>query len=301
MYDIIIIGAGPAGLAAAVYGQRAEKRTLLIDEKGYGGQIINTPEVENYPAIQKISGFDFANSLYQQAANLGAELTFEKAIAIETRDDIKIVRTESGFYEGRAVIIATGAKNRPLGLEREEELTGRGVAYCATCDGAFYRGRTVAVIGGGNTALEDADVLSSLAEKVYLIHRRDAFRGEESNVKRIQGKENVEILLNKIPTALLGEGKVQGLELEDKVSGEKIEIDLDGVFVAIGQMPDNEAFRQLIQLDDKGYVAAGEDCLTKTEGIFVAGDCRTKKVRQLATAVADGAVAALAAVEYINR
>jgi thioredoxin reductase (NADPH) len=144
MYDIIIIGAGPAGLAAAVYGQRAEKGTLLIDEKGYGGQIINTPEVENYPAIQKISGFDFANSLYQQAANLGAELTFEKAIAIETREDTKIVRTESGFYEGRAVIIATGAKNRPLGLEREEELTGRGVAYCATCDGAFYRGKTAA-------------------------------------------------------------------------------------------------------------------------------------------------------------
>lgn len=301
MYDIVIIGAGPAGLAAAVYGQRAEKKTLLIDEKGYGGQIINTPEVENYPAIQKISGFDFANSLYQQASDLGAELTFEKAIAIEDKGGIKVVKTEGGSYEAKAVIVATGAKNRPLGLDREEELTGRGVAYCATCDGAFYRGKTVAVIGGGNTALEDADVLSSLAEKVYLIHRRDAFRGEESNVKRIQGKENVEILLNKIPIALLGEGKIQGLELEDKVSGEKIEINLDGVFVAIGQMPDNEAFRQLIQLDDKGYVAAGEDCLTKTEGIFVAGDCRTKKVRQLATAVADGAVAALAAVEYINR
>lgn len=301
MYDMVIIGAGPAGLAAAVYGQRAEKKTLLIDEKGYGGQIINTPEVENYPAIQKISGFDFANSLYQQASDLGAELTFEKAIAIEDKGGIKVVKTEGGSYEAKAVIVATGAKNRPLGLDREEELTGKGIAYCATCDGAFYRGKTVAVIGGGNTALEDADVLSSLAEKVYLIHRRDAFRGEESNVKRIQGKENVEILLNKIPTALLGEGKVQGLELEDKVSGEKIEIDLDGVFVAIGQMPDNEAFRQLIQLDDKGYVAAGEDCLTKTEGIFVAGDCRTKKVRQLATAVADGAVAALAAVEYINR
>ena len=301
MYDMVIIGAGPAGLAAAVYGQRAEKKTLLIDEKGYGGQIINTPEVENYPAIQKISGFDFANSLYQQASDLGAELTFEKAIAIEDKGGIKVVKTEGGSYEAKAVIVATGAKNRPLGLDREEELTGRGVAYCATCDGAFYRGKTVAVIGGGNTALEDAEVLSSLAEKVYLIHRRDAFRGEESNVKRIQSKENVEILLNKIPTALLGEGKVQGLELEDKVSGEKIEIDLDGVFVAIGQMPDNEAFRQLIQLDDKGYVAAGEDCLTKTEGIFVAGDCRTKKVRQLATAVADGAVAALAAVEYINR
>lgn len=301
MYDIIIIGAGPAGLAAAVYGQRAEKRTLLIDEKGYGGQIINTPEVENYPAIQKISGFDFANSLYQQAANLGAELTFEKAIAIETREDTKIVRTESGFYEGRAVIIATGAKNRPLGLEREEELTGRGVAYCATCDGAFYRGRTVAVIGGGNTALEDAEVLSGLAEKVYLIHRRDVFRGEESLVNRIRTKENVELLLNRIPIALLGDEKITGLELEDRLTGEKEVLQLDGIFVAIGQMPDNEAFAEEIELDEKGYVRAGEDCLTKSDGIFVAGDCRTKKVRQLATAVADGAVAALAAVEYINK
>ena len=301
MYDIVIIGAGPAGLAAAVYGQRAEKKTLLIDEKGYGGQIINTPEVENYPAIQKISGFDFANNLYQQASDLGAELTFEKAVGIESKSDIKIVKTEGGAYEAKAVIIATGAKNRPLGLDREEELTGRGVAYCATCDGAFYRGKTVAVIGGGNTALEDAEVLSGLANKVYLIHRRDAFRGEEANVKRIQAKENVEILLNKIPTALLGEDKISGLEIQDKLTGEKTILTLDGVFVAIGQMPDNAAFAELISLDDKGYVTAGEDCLTKSDGIFVAGDCRTKKVRQLATAVADGAVAALAAIEYVNQ
>ncbi|MBR3755983.1 MAG: FAD-dependent oxidoreductase [Firmicutes bacterium] len=301
MYDIIIIGAGPAGLAAAVYGQRAEKKTLLIDEKGYGGQIINTPEVENYPAIQKISGFEFANNLYQQASNLGAELTFEKAIGIENKGDVKIVKTEGGAYETKTVIIATGAKNRPLGLDREEEMIGRGVAYCATCDGAFYRGKTVAVIGGGNTALEDAEVLSSLADKVYLIHRRDAFRGEEANVKRIHDKENIEILLNKIPTALLGEEKISGLEIEDKLTEEKTTLILDGVFVAIGQMPDNEAFAQQVHLDEKGYVTAGEDCLTKTGGIFVAGDCRTKKVRQLATAVSDGAVAALAAVEYINQ
>lgn len=301
MYDIVIIGAGPAGLAAAVYGQRAEKKTLLIDEKGYGGQIINTPEVENYPAIQKISGFEFANNLYQQAANLGAELAFEKAIGIEDRGAIKVVKTDGGEYEAKTVIVATGAKNRPLGLAREDELIGRGIAYCATCDGAFYRGKTVAVIGGGNTALEDAEVLSGLANKVYLIHRRDAFRGEESNVKRIQEKENVEILLNKVPVALLGEDKICGLEIEDKESGVKSIVEVDGIFVAIGQMPDNEAFRAQVNLDEKGYVDAGEDCLTKSEGIFVAGDCRTKKVRQLATAVADGAVAALAAVEYINQ
>lgn len=301
MYDIVIIGAGPAGLAAAVYGQRAQKKTLLIDEKGYGGQILNTPEVENYPAIQKISGFDFANNLYQQAADLGAELIFEKAVAIEEGDGSKVVKTESGAYKTKTVILATGAKNRPLGLAKEEALTGRGVAYCATCDGAFYRGKTVAVIGGGNTALEDAEVLSGLAEKVYLIHRRDTFRGEVTNVKRVQSKENVDILLNKTPTALLGEDKITGLELKDKETGEKTTLELDGVFVAIGQMPDNEPFASYIDLDDKGYVNAGEDCMTRTAGIFVAGDCRTKKVRQLATAVADGAVAALAAIEYINQ
>jgi len=301
MYDIIIIGAGPAGLAAAVYGQRADKKTLLIDEKGYGGQIINTPEVENYPAIKKISGFEFAANLYEQASELGAELTFEKAIGIEDRDGIKVVKTEDNTYEAKAVIVATGAKNRPIGLPREEELTGRGVAYCATCDGAFYRGKTVAVVGGGNTALEDTEVLSGLAEQVYLVHRRDTFRGEQTQVRRLLEKDNVDFVLDSVPVEFLGEEKVQGLKVKNVKTEEEQILPVDGVFVAIGQMPDNGAFADLIQLDDKGYVSAGEDCLTVAEGIFVAGDCRTKKVRQLATAVSDGAVAALAAVEYINQ
>jgi len=301
MYDIIIIGAGPAGLAAAVYGQRADKKTLLIDEKGYGGQIINTPEVENYPAIKKISGFEFAANLYEQASELGAELTFEKAIGIEDRDGIKVVKTEDNTYEAKAVIVATGAKNRPIGLPREEELTGRGVAYCATCDGAFYRGKTVAVVGGGNTALEDTEVLSGLAEQVYLVHRRDTFRGEQTQVRRLLAKDNVEFVLDSVPVEFLGEEKVQGLKVKNVKTEEEQVLPVDGVFVAIGQMPDNGAFADLIHLDDKGYVSAGEDCLTVAEGIFVAGDCRTKKVRQLATAVSDGAVAALAAVEYINQ
>lgn len=301
MYDIVIIGAGPAGLSAAVYGQRADKKTLLIDEKGYGGQIINTPEVENYPAIKKISGYEFAANLYEQASGLGAELTFEKAVAIEEQGDIKVIRTESGSYEAKTVIIATGAKNRPLGLPREEELTGRGVAYCATCDGAFYRGKKVAVVGGGNTALEDAEVLSGLAEQVYLIHRRDTFRGEQSQVRRLIEKENVEFILNAVPTAFVGQEKIEGLKIRNTKTNQEELLALDGVFIAIGQMPDNAAFAELIALDDKGYVNAGEDCLTKTNGIFVAGDCRTKKIRQLATAVSDGAVAALAAVEYINQ
>ncbi|SCJ73918.1 Thioredoxin reductase [uncultured Eubacterium sp.] len=300
MYDIAIIGAGPAGLSAAIYGQRAGKKTLLIDAKGFGGQIINTPEVENYPGIKKVSGLELATNLYEQATELGAEIVYEKAVGIEDTGASKKVKTESAVYETKSVIIATGAKNRPMGLENEEKYTGAGVSYCATCDGAFFRGRDVAVIGGGNTALEDAEVLSGIADKVYLIHRRDQFRGEEANVKRLREKDNVEFVLNSVPVELVGDTMISGLKVKNVKTEEVITLLVQGVFVAIGQMPDNKDFADVAGLNDKGYVAAGEDCLTATPGIFTAGDCRTKKVRQLATAAADGAVAALAAVEYIN-
>lgn len=299
IYDIVIIGAGPAGLSAAVYGQRAGKKTLLIDAKGFGGQILNTPEVENYPGIKKVSGFEFASNLYEQASQQGAEIVYEKAVAVEAGNPM-VVRTETGSYEARAVILATGAKNRPLGIPTEEKFVGAGVSYCATCDGAFFRGRTVAVIGGGNTALEDAEVLSGLAEKVYLVHRRDQFRGEQAGVKRLLAKDNVEFVLNSVPVEILGEMTVSGLKVRDVKTKEETVLDVQGIFVAIGQIPDNDDFANVVALDDKGYIAAGEDCLTKTPGLFTAGDCRTKKVRQLATAAADGAVAALAAVDYIN-
>lgn len=300
MYDMVIIGAGPAGLSAAIYGQRAGKKTLLIDAKGFGGQIINTPEVENYPGIKKVSGLELATNLYEQATELGAEIVYEKAVGIEDTGASKKVKTESAVYETKSVIIATGAKNRPMGLENEEKYTGAGVSYCATCDGAFFRGRDVAVIGGGNTALEDAEVLSGIADKVYLIHRRDQFRGEEANVKRLREKDNVEFVLNSVPVELVGDTMISGLKVKNVKTEEVITLLVQGVFVAIGQMPDNKDFADVAGLDDKGYVAAGEDCLTNTSGVFTAGDCRTKKVRQLATAAADGAVAALAAVEYIN-
>ena len=300
MYDMVIIGAGPAGLSAAIYGQRAGKKTLLIDAKGFGGQIINTPEVENYPGIKKVSGLELATNLYEQATELGAEIVYEKAVGIEDTGASKKVKTESAVYETKSIIIATGAKNRPMGLENEEKYTGAGVSYCATCDGAFFRGRDVAVIGGGNTALEDAEVLSGIADKVYLIHRRDQFRGEEANVKRLREKDNVEFVLNSVPVELVGDTMISGLKVKNVKTEEVITLLVQGVFVAIGQMPDNKDFADVAGLDDKGYVAAGEDCLTNTPGVFTAGDCRTKKVRQLATAAADGAVAALAAVEYIN-
>ena len=300
MYDIIIIGAGPAGLSAAIYGQRAGKKTLLLDEKGFGGQILNTPEVENYPGIKKVSGFEFATTLYEQATGQGAEIAYEKAVAIEDGRNTKTVRTETNTYEAKTVIIATGAKNRPLGLASEAKLTGSGVSYCATCDGAFFREKTVAVIGGGNTALEDAEVLSGLAKKVYLVHRRDTFRGEQAGVKRLLAKDNVEFVLDSVPSDILGDMTVSGLKVRNVKTGEEEVLEVQGVFVAIGQMPDNEAFADAVDLDSSGYVDAGEDCLTKTPGVFTAGDCRTKKVRQLATAAADGAAAALAAAAYIN-
>lgn len=301
MYDIVIIGAGTAGMSAAIYGQRAGKKTLLIDEKGFGGQILNTPEVENYPGIKNVSGFVFASNLYEQATGLGAEIVYEKAVAVEDGDGCKAVRTESSRYEGKTVILATGAKNRPLGLENEEKLVGAGISYCATCDGAFFRGRSVAVIGGGNTALEDAEVLSGIAEKVYLVHRRDSFRGEEANVRRLAGKENVEFVLDSVPEELIGENAVSGLGVKNVKSGERRLLEVQGIFVAIGQIPDNGRFADVAELDEKGYIKAGEDCLTSAAGVFAAGDCRTKKIRQLTTAAADGAVAALAAAEYIGR
>ena len=299
MTDIIIIGAGTAGLSAAIYARRAGREALILEALSYGGQIVNTPEVENYPGIKHISGFDFATGLYEQATELGAKIVFAKATGITVNPDgSKTVHTASEDYNCKAVIIATGAKNRPLGLDREEELTGSGVSYCATCDGAFYKKQPVAVNGGGNTAVEDAAFLANYCSKVYVIHRRDSFRADEAEVAKLKAKDNVEFVLNSTITRLIGEDELEGVEVTDKISGESKILEVSGLFVAIGQMPDNNSFSSVVKLDEKGYITAGEDCLTETEGIFTAGDCRTKSVRQLTTAAADGAVAALAASAY---
>lgn len=299
-YDIVIVGAGTAGLSAAIYAVRAGKSVIVLEATTHGGQIVNTPEVENYPGIKKISGFEFANNLYEQAKSLGAEVVYEKVIGIEVNGEEKIVHTAKEDYQAKAVILATGAKNRPLGLEHEKEWIGAGISYCATCDGMFYRGKDVAVAGGGNTALEDAIFLTNYCRKVYLIHRRDAFRGEEKLLQTLKEKPNVEFVLNANITRLIGEDGVDGVEVEDKNTHEKRVIDVMGLFVAIGQMPENSEFINVVDLDKGGYIEAKEDCKTKTKGIFTAGDCRTKKVRQLATAASDGAIAALAACEYIG-
>ena len=300
MADIIIVGAGPAGLSAAIYARRAGMNTVVYEAESYGGQIINTPEIENYPAIAKISGFDFADGLYKQAEALGAEIKFDKVTEIKPVEGGFEVATEySGTETCKAVVLAVGAKNRHMGIAREEELTGKGVSYCATCDGAFYKGKTVAVTGGGNTAVEDAIYLCGMAEKVYLVHRRNEFRAEETLVNAAKAIENLEFVTPYVVKELKGEPKLSSVVLENREDGSEKELTVDGLFVAIGQEPATASFKDLVTLSG-GYIEAGEDCRTNVPGIFAAGDGRTKKVRQLTTACADGAVAALAAVDFIK-
>ena len=301
MYDIVIVGAGTAGLSAAIYGVRAGKSVLVLESATYGGQIINSPEVENYPGIAKTSGFEFATALYEQAEGLGAEIDFDAVVRVEKNGSDFIVYTEDREIPCHSVILATGAKNRPLGVEREEQMVGAGISYCATCDGAFFRGQRTVVVGGGNTALEDAEFLSNFCEKVYVVHRRDEFRGEQWLVNNLRKKENVEFVLDSVVTEIIGESRVEGVRIKNVKTDVMSELDVTGIFVAIGQMPDNKAFEALVELDRGGYIVGQEDCKTSCEGVFVAGDCRTKTVRQLATAAADGAVAGLAACEYVNK
>ena len=298
-YDIIIVGAGPSGLTAAIYARRALKSVLVLEAKACGGQIINTPNIENYPVVSNISGIDFATNLYNQVKELGALIKFQRVVDVIDKDSYKEVITNEEKYTAKAVIIAVGSVNRKLGLANEDSFVGRGISYCATCDGNFYKNRDVAVVGGGNTALEDALYLSDIANKVYLIHRRDKFRGEEKIVKRLMEKGNVEFVLESNITKLIGDDRLVSIEVS-KVDNTKREINISGLFIAIGRVPENDIFSKLIDLDDNGYAASGEDCKTKTPGIFVAGDNRKKEVRQLVTATSDGAVSATEAIKYIN-
>ena len=299
LYDIIIIGAGPAGLTSAIYAKRANKNVLVLEAKNYGGQIINTLDIENYPANEHISGFDFATNLYNQAKNLGAEIKYEKVVDINNLGKEKEVITTKNTYKTKTIIIATGSENRKLGLPNEDEFASKGISYCATCDGAFYKEKTVAVVGGGNTALEDALYLADLASKVYLIHRRDEFRGEESTINLLKEKDNIEFLYNSNVTKLNTKDRLESIEVTSN-DGETRTIDVDALFIAIGRIPENQNFAKLINLDNAGYIISNEYCHTNVEGIFVAGDCRTKKIRQITTATGDGAVAAMTACRYLG-
>lgn len=293
-YDIVIIGAGTAGLTAAIYAARAGKKVLILENESIGGQISTSPKVENYPGFSEISGMEFSDRLYEQASALGVELELDRAEKIIDNGESKTVKTEYGEFNCRAVIIATGVKHRHLGIEAEEKYMGRGVSYCAVCDGAFYKGKDVAVVGGGNSAVQSAIMLSNICNKVYLIHRRDEFRCEKKLSDEVRAIENVELVLNSTVKDLLGDGKLTTIVTENK-SGEVKEINAEGLFVLVGQIPENSSFADIINLDESGYIIAGEDCKTNVEGIFAAGDCRTKAIRQLTTAASDGSVSALAA------
>lgn len=300
MIDILIIGAGPAGMSAAIYARRALKKTVVLEALSYGGQIINTLEIDNYPVAPHISGFDFATKLYNQAKELGTEFIFKKVVSISKEKDYFIVKTNKNEYKAKAIIIATGADNRKLGIDLEKEFIGKGISYCATCDGAFYKGKDVAVVGGGNTAIEDALYLSNIVNKVYLIHRREEFRGDPVGVEELKNKKNVEFLLNCHVTKLKGQDKLEEIVVSNK-DGSSKNIKVNGLFVAIGRVPETEFISNLINVDKSGYIKADENCHTNIEGIFVAGDNRVKELRQLVTATSDGAIAATEAVKYLQK
>ena len=297
VYDIIIIGGGPAGLTAAIYAGRANKKVLVIEKGTFGGQITSSPKVENIPGFISVTGNEFAEQLIAQAMALDAEIECMEAKKIIPGNPHRVI-CDDGEFEGKSVIIATGTKHRLLGLDKEEDFIGEGISFCAVCDGAFYEGKTVGVVGGGNSALQEAILLSETSEKVYVIQNLDFLTGEEKLQKTVEERENIEVILGTVVDGLLGEDEFKGVSLSGK-DGKK-ELFLDGLFVAIGLIPQNEEFSDIITLDERGYVASGEECLTNVPGIFVAGDCRQKKIRQVATAAADGAVAALAACSYIQ-
>lgn len=288
MYDIIIIGAGPSGMSAALYALRANKKVLLLEKECFGGQIINASSIENYPALSNVSGYDFATNLYNQIKSLGVILKYEEVLEVTDR---KEVITRKDTYKGKNIIIATGLKKRKLNLENEDKLLGSGISYCATCDGNFYKNKKVAVVGGGNTALEDALYLSNIASKVYLIHRRDKFRGEKKLISEVKEKNNIELILNTNITKIIGTDNLNSIEITDNRNNiSKLEI--EGLFIAIGNIPDNNRFKNIIDLDENGYIIANANLKTKTDNIYVAGDTRVKTLRQLVTATSDGAIAA---------
>ena len=302
MYDIVIVGGGPAGLTAAIYGLRAGKRVLVIEKGGFGGQIAFSPKVENIPGFSVISGAEFADKLTEQAMALGAEVELEKVVSLEKTADGFVAKTEEGSeFAGKTVILALGVKHRTLGLPGEEELIGNGISFCAVCDGAFYAGQEVAMIGGGNSALQEALLLSEVCTKVTVVQNLSGFTGEKKLADALLEKKNVTAIFNTVVTAYQAEnGQLTGLQLRNEETGEEKQIKVDGAFLAVGLQPENEPFAALAGLNDWGYFDTAEDCCTKNPGLFVAGDCRSKRIRQVVTAAGDGAIAAMAACRYLD-
>ncbi len=300
MYDVIIVGAGPAGLTAAVYARRAEKSVLVIEKATFGGQMTFSPKIENYPAFSQVSGNELAERMVEQALSMGAEIEMAEVTGIEKNNDVFYISCDDGQYLAKSVIIATGSKHRHLGIDREEEFIGNGISFCAVCDGAFYNGKQDAVIGGGNSALVEAMMLSDGCQKVYVVQNLDFMTGEERLVSALKKRDNVEFITGAVVDSIYAEDEFAGIIIKNVHNEEKERLDVDGIFVAIGQVPENDQYANLVELSDRGYIVSDENCLTSTEGLFVAGDCRTKAIRQIATACGDGAVAALAACRYID-
>ena len=301
MYDIIIIGSGPAGLSAAIYAQRACLDTIVIEKNGIsGGQVLNTWEVDNYPGFPGVTGFELSRQFREHANKLGARVVQDEVVQVELSGNVKKVVCEEETYEARCVILASGAHHRTLEVPGEEELRGAGVSYCATCDGAFFRGRTVAVVGGGDAALEDAIFLARMCEKVYIDHRRDKLRGAKRLQERLQALENIEFVWNSETAAIEGNGQVEALRLRQTKTGEEKRLDVDGVFIAVGIAPESELYAGQLELDEQGYIRADESGQTSVPGVFAAGDVRTKALRQILTAASDGANCVASAERYLQ-
>ena len=298
MYDIVIIGAGPAGLTAAIYALREKKKIVILEKETIGGKITSSSNVENYPGFKSISGMDLANNLYEQVINLGGKIKIEEVVKIE-EGKIKKVITDENEYEAKSIIIASGSKYKKLGLENEEDLIGNGISFCTVCDGLFYKDKTVCVIGGGNSAIINAVYLSQICQKVYLIVRKEKLKGDKLVINSLKHKENIEIIYNANVIKYITENdELKGVLIKQEKNEEKIEV--DGVFLAIGQIPEIDYTNNLINLNTEKYIISNEDCKTNIKGIFVAGDVREKKVRQLTTAVSDGTIAALNALNYLK-
>ena len=299
MYDIIIIGAGPAGMTAALYAKQARKNILVLEKEIYGGQILKADKVKNYPGFKEISGYDFSNNLYNQLTDLGVEIKFEEVIEIISKENIKEIKTKKGNYTTKSVIIATGARNRKLNLNNEDKLIGKGVSYCTTCDGMFFKDKEVAIYGGGNSAIDGALYLSNICKKVYLIYRQKDFKTDNENINQLKSTENIECIFNTNIIDLIGENKLESITLKEEQN--QYDLNVDGLFIEIGYIPVSEICKNIIDTDSKGYIIASEDCKTNIDGIFAAGDIRIKDIRQLTTACSDGTTAALNAVKYLAK
>ena len=300
MYDIIIIGAGPAGMTAAIYACQARKKVLLLEKKVYGGQILKAEKVKNYPGFEEISGFDYSSKLYSQVKKLNPDIKFEEVISIIDKKESKEVITPKSNYISKSIIIATGAESRKLGLNNEDKLLGKGISYCATCDGMFFKDKIVAITGGGNNAIDEAIYLSNIVKKLYVIYRRKEFRIEATNLDELKEKNNVKFIMDSNIIDIKGEDKLESITILNNTSKKESNLDIEGLFIAIGHIPVSSIFNNLINLNEKGYIISDETCKTNIDGIFVAGDIRIKDIRQLTTACSDGTIAALAACKYLS-